>query len=335
MSELSTDNHLDKAERVSQPFQPPTNWSDSTLLMNTAQRVAADGTVMLPTLHLGDGSLNQMDSYRTDSNVAQLYIKNRPAIVRINTIDPRMDSGFSKSSGSGSIIDASGIIATGYHVVKNATAMRVQTSDGRVFDARLLEADPAKDEALIQIRSNNPWQTFPTVQLEADTNQINRNRAIVGLGFPKNQEAMHISMMSADQRMPISALKITDGLILGEDSNREVIRAHGPVLNGDSGGPAFDLATGKQMGIINLSDEVNGNAYITPIEDFQRFLARTKEKYQISSLPVQIPSDRVSSQLPMVNPSSIQSTINSFPGLNSGFNSAGTGLGDLNKLLGR
>jgi hypothetical protein len=146
---------------------------------------------------------------------------------------------------------------------------------------------------------------------------------------------MHISMMSADQRMPISALKITDGLILGEDSNREVIRAHGPVLNGDSGGPAFDLATGKQMGIINLSDEVNGNAYITPIEDFQRFLARTKEKYQISSLPVQIPSDRVSSQLPTVNPSSIQSTINSFPVLNSGFNSAGTGLSDLNRLLGR
>lgn len=333
MNDLSAEHHQDKVERVSEPFQPPTNWSDSTLLMNTAQRVRAEGTVMLPTLHLNDGSLNQMDSYRTDSDIAQLYIKNRPAIVRINTIDPKVDAGFSKSAGSGSIIDASGIIATGYHVVKNATAMRVQTSDGRVYDARLLEADPAKDEALIQIKSNNPWQSFPTVQLDADTSQISTNKTIVGLGFPKNQEAMHISMMSADQRMPISALKITDGLMVGEDSNREVIRARGPVLNGDSGGPAFDLSTGRQMGIINLSDEVHGNAYITPIEDFQRFLARTREKYQLNSLPVQIPSDRNSSQLPSFNTSSLSSFPSALDALKG--NQSSSGLAELNRLLGR
>lgn len=334
MSELNADHHQEKVERASEQFQPPTNWSDAPILQNTAQRVKAEGTVMLPTLHLNDRSLNVMDSYRTDSDIAQLYIKNRPAIVRINTIDPKSDAGLSKSAGSGSIIDASGIIATGYHVVKNATAMRVQTADGKVYEASLLEADPAKDEALIKLKTNNPWQTFPTVQLEADSNQIGKNRQIVGLGFPKNQEAMHISTLSADQRMPISALKITDGLILGEDSNREVIRARGPVLNGDSGGPAFDLATGKQMGIINLSDEVNGNAYITPIEDFQRFLARTKEKYQLSSLPVQIPADRSSMKLQTYNPlsiSSMPSKVDSVPAFNSG----GSGLADLNKLLGR
>lgn len=55
--------------------------------------------------------------------------------------------------GSGVIIDAAkGYVVTNNHVVDNATTIKVQLSDGRKFDAKVVGKDPRSDIALIQIR---------------------------------------------------------------------------------------------------------------------------------------------------------------------------------------
>lgn len=257
-------------------------WNKLPVLPQAQQSAIID----LPTLHLNDNKLNVYDSYSVNSDVAQLYTKNRPAIVRINTMDPKEDASFSTSAGSGSIIDSSGIIATGYHVIKNAGALRVKTSDGKIYDAKILDVDAAKDQALIQIKSANPFAQFPTVKIASDSSIATNKEQLVALGFPRNQDAMHLSVLSANDRIPLSTLKITGGLLLGEDQNRTIIKADGPVQNGNSGGPAFDLNTGEQIGIVNMND--NTDTYITPIEDLQQFMAKTKAKYGINSLPVNL-----------------------------------------------
>jgi S1-C subfamily serine protease len=262
---------------------------DSTILSARTQKAGDAATVQLPTLHLGDGRLNVYENYSVDSDIARLYAKNRPAIVRINTMDPKNDGSFSVSAGSGSIIDPSGIIATGYHVVKDATALRVKTADGTIYAATLLAADAAKDEALIQINTDSPFKQFPTVTLASDSRSVQPKEQLVGLGFPKNQDAMHVSMLTTDKRLPLSDLKVTGGLLVGEDRNRTLIKTDGPVDNGDSGGPVFDRKTGEQVGIVNLNDHVRGNAYVTPVEDLQLFMAQVKDKYGVASLPVQTP----------------------------------------------
>ncbi len=55
--------------------------------------------------------------------------------------------------GSGVIIDAAkGYVVTNNHVVDNATTIKVQLSDGRKFDAKVVGKDPRSDIALIQIQ---------------------------------------------------------------------------------------------------------------------------------------------------------------------------------------
>ncbi|HCC12216.1 MAG TPA: serine endoprotease, partial [Atlantibacter hermannii] len=55
--------------------------------------------------------------------------------------------------GSGVIIDAAkGYVVTNNHVVDNATSIKVQLSDGRKLDAKMVGKDPRSDIALIQIQ---------------------------------------------------------------------------------------------------------------------------------------------------------------------------------------
>ncbi|WP_303719948.1 trypsin-like peptidase domain-containing protein, partial [Pseudomonas aeruginosa] len=55
--------------------------------------------------------------------------------------------------GSGVIIDAAkGYVVTNNHVVDNANTIKVQMSDGRKFDAKVVGKDPRSDIALIQIQ---------------------------------------------------------------------------------------------------------------------------------------------------------------------------------------
>ncbi len=59
--------------------------------------------------------------------------------------------------GSGVIIDADkGYVVTNNHVVDNATVIKVQLSDGRKFDAKMVGKDPRSDIALIRSRTRKP-----------------------------------------------------------------------------------------------------------------------------------------------------------------------------------
>jgi serine protease Do len=51
------------------------------------------------------------------------------------------------------VIDAAkGYVVTNNHVVDNANSIKVQLSDGRKFDAKVVGKDPRSDIALIQIQ---------------------------------------------------------------------------------------------------------------------------------------------------------------------------------------
>ncbi len=56
------------------------------------------------------------------------------------------------SLGSGVIVDASGIVVTNNHVIKNGTEIRVVLSDKREFDAELILKDERTDLAVLRIK---------------------------------------------------------------------------------------------------------------------------------------------------------------------------------------
>ena len=67
-------------------------------------------------------------------------------------------------------------------------------------------------------------------------------------------------------------MPITGGLLAGEDVNRVVVKSVANVAKGNSGGPVLDADTGRVVGVVNLSNQVD--TYFNPVEDLQRFLAR-------------------------------------------------------------
>lgn len=241
-------------------------------------------TVCLPTLRINDSRTNTCDYYTTDSEVAKVYEKNRQAVVRINTIDPRADARAGATAGSGFIVYKDGVIATGYHVVKDASSLRVKMADGKVYEAKILEVDAQRDQALLQIKKTTPFDVFPTVELAESSKDVVSTAPMLSLGFPQNENSMHVSELNVRRKMPLSKVNITGGAMHGEDTSREVVSMTGNVMHGNSGGALFDRHTGKVVGTIVLS---NGfDTFANRIEDLHPILVKAGLRKDSVSVPV-------------------------------------------------
>ncbi|MBX9569177.1 MAG: serine protease [Candidatus Obscuribacterales bacterium] len=265
--EKTTEDEVSRyASRGENPFG-----EKQTAIMAVAAEKAAT-TVCLPTLRINDERTNTCDYYSLNSDAVKVYQKNREAVVRINTTDPRADARAGATAGTGFIVDKEGFIATGYHVVRDATSLRVKMADGKVYDAKIVEVDPQRDQALLAIKKQTPFDEFPTVELAENSKDVTSAARMLALGFPQNQDKMHISELNVRTRVPLSRVPITGGAMTGEDTSREVVRMVGNVMHGNSGGALFDRHTGKVVGTIVLS---NGfDTYANRIEDLHPLLVK-------------------------------------------------------------
>src|ERR1700691_5624328 len=60
-----------------------------------------------------------------------------------------------RSLGSGVIVDASGLVVTNYHVIANASEVKVALADKREFDAAIVLKDQRSDLAVLRIKGSN------------------------------------------------------------------------------------------------------------------------------------------------------------------------------------
>ncbi|MFE9450474.1 S1C family serine protease [Streptomyces sp. NPDC006739] len=81
-------------------------------------------------------------------DVAAIAAAVSPSVVEINAT---LDNG--SSTGSGVIITSNGEIITNNHVIAGATSVKVRTSDGRSYTARVVGTDSSKDLALIKLQN--------------------------------------------------------------------------------------------------------------------------------------------------------------------------------------
>ncbi|VFS67179.1 Periplasmic serine endoprotease DegP precursor [Raoultella planticola] len=73
-----------------------------------------------------------------------------------------------------------GYVVTNNHVVDNATTIKVQLSDGRKFDAKVVGKDPRSDIALIQIQDP---KNLTAIKL-ADSDALRVGDYTVAIGNP-------------------------------------------------------------------------------------------------------------------------------------------------------
>ncbi|HBY59706.1 MAG TPA: peptidase S1 [Solibacterales bacterium] len=157
-----------------------------------------------------------------------------------------------QSSGSGTIVDASGFIVTNAHVVLGAERLRVLLSSqlsgdeaaprrsvlrprGRALYADLVGVDVETDLAVLKI----PAQNLPALPF-ADSEAVEQGQLVLALGSPLGLEnSVSMGVVSSKARQ----LRTDDPMIY--------IQTDAPINPGSSGGPLVD-ASGRVVGINTL-----------------------------------------------------------------------------------
>src|SRR6185437_14835642 len=85
------------------------------------------------------------------------------------------------SLGSGVIVDASGIVVTNHHVIKDAQEIVVVLADHREFEARVLLSEPRADLAALKI--DVPGERLPVLEL-GDSDQLEVGDLVLAIGNP-------------------------------------------------------------------------------------------------------------------------------------------------------
>jgi len=136
--------------------------------------------------------------------------------------------------GSGVIVDANGYIVTNHHVVDGAEEIKVDLSDNRSLDARLVGADPPSDLAVLKVEATN----LPVLVL-GDSDRTRVGDVVLALGNPLGVgQTVTMGIISAKGRQT--------GLSNG--AFEDFLQTDAPINRGNSGGALVNV-NGELIGI--------------------------------------------------------------------------------------
>src|SRR5436309_15983336 len=124
---------------------------------------------------------------RVNTLLADLAERLRPGLVHVRVrraagseaageepAEPR------RSTGSGFVIDPSGLIVTNAHVIEGAAAVQVRLADGQRFPAKVVGRDNRVDLALLRIDGAQRLTVLPL----GDSNRLRVGEFVLALGNP-------------------------------------------------------------------------------------------------------------------------------------------------------
>jgi len=137
------------------------------------------------------------------------------------------------SSGSGVIIDSTGIILTNNHVVQGGGKITVRLHDGREFQATDVKTDPNTDLAVVRIKAGN---SLPAAAL-GNSDALRIGDWVLAVGQPFGLE-----------NTVTSGIVSATGRAVGITKYDEFIQTDAAINPGNSGGPLVNLK-GEVIGI--------------------------------------------------------------------------------------
>lgn len=183
--------------------------------------------------------------------ISQIFEKKSDAVVLIAVASPEGDR-----QGSGFFISRNGKIVTNYHLIQRARKVIVKLKSGIAFvPRRIVNLDPEKDIAVIQIEADTP--AYFTM---GNSNSVIIGQRVLTIGNPQGLEST-----------------VSDGLISSVRVNEfgmKIFQVSVPLSNGSSGGPLIDL-NGDVIGITTagISNGQNLN-FAVPINYVQILLRK-------------------------------------------------------------
>jgi serine protease Do len=157
------------------------------------------------------------------------------------------------SSGTGVIIDPTGVILTNNHVVAGGGKITVRLHDGREFVATEVKTDPNTDIAIVKIKADKP---LPTAKL-GDSDAMQIGDWVLALGQPFGlTDTVTAGIVSAKGR----DINIT--------KHAEFIQTDAAINPGNSGGPLVNLqgeVIGINTAISSSSGGFQGVGFAVPV----------------------------------------------------------------------
>jgi Do/DeqQ family serine protease len=159
-----------------------------------------------------------------------------------------------RSLGSGVIVDASGLVVTNYHVIADASEVKVALADKREFDAEIVLKDQRSDLAVLRIKGAS--ERFATLEF-ANSDELQVGDVVLAIGDPfgVGQTVTH-GIVSALARSQV-----------GTSDYQFFIQTDAAINPGNSGGPLVDLngrLVGINSAIYSRSGGSNGIGFAIP-----------------------------------------------------------------------
>lgn len=186
-----------------------------------------------------DNDLHLLDSYsQTIVNVVKTASK---SVMNIRVTKPNQAMAQPHvqkqpfMTGSGFVIDRSGILLTNNHVVHQASEIHVMLPEGKELTATVIGADPATDLAMLKIEADGLEPlTF------ADSDKLLAGQIAIAIGNPLGfQHTVTTGVVSALGR----TLRSQSGRLIDD-----VIQTDAAINPGSSGGPLLD-SHGRVIGV--------------------------------------------------------------------------------------
>ena len=173
-----------------------------------------------------------------------------------------------KSLGSGFLISADGYILTNYHVVEKADKVSVKLQKGeKVFQAKVIGADPDTDLALIKIEDG---KDLPYLKL-GDSAKMRVGDWVMAIGNP-------FGLSNTVTKGIVSA----KGRVIGAGPYDDFIQTDASINPGNSGGPLLNM-DGEVIGI-NTAIVASGQGigFAIPSEAAKTIIDQLKSKGKVT-----------------------------------------------------
>ncbi len=154
-----------------------------------------------------------------------------------------------RSTGSGFIIDPSGLIVTNAHVVEDADWLQVRLSDGRRFSGKVIGQDARVDLALVRIEGA---ANLPTLAL-ADSNRVRVGEFVLALGHPFGLEQSVSFGIVSRKGSPLTVAA----------PGFDFIQTDATINPGNSGGPLVNMA-GQVVGVNSMATRNGSIGFAIP-----------------------------------------------------------------------
>lgn len=217
------------------------------------------------------------DKKPDELNAEQIIEQNRPALISIWYHTNNYYSYYSYDvkdttllSGSGFIIDSTGIVGTNFHVVDGIDSLLIKTSDGTFYNAELLIVDEKDDMALLRITRTDD-RFFKTVKL-GNSDNVKVGQDVYAIGSPLGYEYTISQGIVAGIR-DSEKVSFTDPVtyVPKEKKFEKVIQITAAISPGNSGGALFNTK-GDVIGITTYTYTGYGNLnFAIAINSFIKF----------------------------------------------------------------